>query len=152
MTEFLITGIAPTSDPAQIEQLLSQSALETERLSIVTKSTQARNHDSMHGGGSLGSTSTIMTGSGGTGVPGVGGSNASLSSFSGHGGIPDYLGGLPLIPVDQAHNYNIAIAEGRALVTYKAMPDQAASVEAAFKTAGLRNVKTFRPKETIPRG
>jgi hypothetical protein len=91
---------------------------------------------------------TIMTGSGGTSVPGVGGSGASLSSFGGHHGGTDYLGGLQFIPPDEAQNYNIAIAEGRSLVTYKASAEEAASMEAAFREAGLRKVKTFKSKET----
>jgi hypothetical protein len=80
-------------------------------------------------------------------VPGVGGSGASLSAFA-HSGATDYLGGLPFIPVDEAANYNIAIAEGRSLVTYKASAEEAASIEGSFREAGLRKVKTFKSKET----
>jgi hypothetical protein len=150
--EYLVTGIAPTADPAQVTQMLAGSALDDARLSTVTKtSAQAHMHATEHHGGpSLSSASTIMTGSSGTGVPGVGGAHASLSSFSGHGSVTDYLGGLPLIPPDQAEHFNIAIAEGRTLVMYKATPEEAPQAEAAFRTAGLRNVKIFRPKEPIP--
>lgn len=153
MAEFLVAGIAPTSDGAQIEKMLAQTTLDSTRLAVVSKSqSQGKVHDDFHGGGSLTSSSTIMTGSGGTGVPGVGGGNASLSSLAGHGSVPDYLGGLPLISPDQAHNYNVAISEGRALVTYKATPEEASSIERTFREAGLRNVKTFKPKERIPSG
>jgi hypothetical protein len=155
VTDYLVTGIAPTADLAQLDQLLAKSNLENERLSIITKAQAnvARAADEHHGGTSLSTSSTIMTGSGGTGVPGVGGGGASLSSLGGgRGDVPDYLGGLPLIPSDQAHNYNIAIAEGRGLVTYKATPQEAPAIETAFREAGLRNVKTFKPKETIPSG
>ncbi len=153
MTDYLVTGIAPISDTAQIEQLLANSSLQNERLSIVTKAdANAPHHEEHRGAGrSLSQSSTIMTGSGGTGVPGVGRSSASLLSGS-HGAVPDFLGGLPLIPADQAQHFNIAISEGRGLVTYKATPEEAASVEAAFRQAGLRNVKVFKPKETIPSG
>ncbi|HET9097213.1 MAG TPA: hypothetical protein VFN37_11155 [Candidatus Baltobacteraceae bacterium] len=148
MAEFLVTGIAPVRDAAQVTQLLAGAALDEARLSMVTKSTGPAysTKDYQSGGPSLSSASTIMTGSTGTGVPGMSGSHASLSSPSGHTAVPDYLGGLPLIPADQAEHFNIAISEGRTLVMYKAAPEEAAGVEAAFRAAGLRNVKIFKPK------
>lgn len=145
--ELLVTGIAPSGDAAEVLQRLAGSGLDASRLSAVTKATaQARMDHGGHGGGSLSAASTITTGSGGTGVPGVGGSHASLSSFRGHGSAPDYLGGVPLIPPDQAENFNIAIAEGRALVMYKASADEAPQAQDALRAAGLRNVKIFKPK------
>lgn len=146
MADYLVTGIAPTSDPAQLDTMLANCNCDKERLSIVTKATAAgKGHDEHMVGAGLSSSSTIMTGSSGTGVPGIGGSNASLSSFGGYGEAPDYLGGLPMIPIDQARNFNVAISEGRSLVTYKATPEEAPAVEAAFRQAGLRNVKVFKP-------
>lgn len=151
MDEILIAAIAPNSDTAQIEQALQQKNVDMTRVSVVTKAkAEAKFHEGYHGGG-MQSAATIMTGSGGTGVPGMGGGNASLSSF-GHGGAADYLGGLPMISYDQAHHYNIAISEGRALITYKATADEARAAEAAFREAGLRNIKTFKPKETFRSG
>jgi hypothetical protein len=145
---YLVTGIAPNG--AEVAHLLAGTTLDETRLSAVSKSSAAaRAAAGEHGGPSFSSSSTIMTGAGGTGVPGIGGSNASLSSFGGHGGAPDYLGGIPLIPHDQAQNFNIAISEGRTLVMYKAAPEEAPQVETAFRTAGLRNVKVFRPKEPL---
>lgn len=146
MAEFLVTGIAPTADPAQLESILEQCNCDKERVSIITKATvRAGRHEDHAVGAALSASSTIMTGSSGTGVPGIGGSRASLSSFGGgHGQVPDYLGGLPLIPPDQAHNFNVAIAEGRSLVTYKADEDEAPAVQTSFRQAGLRNVKIFK--------
>ncbi|HKU68469.1 MAG TPA: hypothetical protein VJP85_11895 [Candidatus Baltobacteraceae bacterium] len=151
MAECLVTGIAPTGDAAQISKMLSGSSLDESRLSSVTKASgQARlNAHAEHGGPSFSNASTIMTGSGGTGVPGVGRGHASLSASS-HADVPDFLGGLPLIPRDQAEHFNVAIAEGRGLVMYKATPEEAPQVEAAFRSAGLRNVKIFKPKVTTP--
>lgn len=147
MQEYLVTGIAPTNDAQQIAAMLAGSGLDEARLSSVSKaSAQARARAEHAGSSSFSNSSTIMTGSSGTGVPGVGGSHASLSSLSGHGSAPDYLGGVPLIPPDQAENFSIAIAEGRTLVMYKASPEEAPQAETAFRTAGLRNVKIFRPK------
>ena len=147
MTDFLVTGIAPTSDPAQLESILEQCNCDKERISIITKAAaRAGRHEEHAMGAALSASSTIMTGSSGTGVPGMGRSSASLSSFGGGGGgsVPDYLGGLPFIPPDQAHNFNVAIAEGRSLVTYKADEDEAPTVQTAFRQAGLRNVKIFK--------
>ena len=150
MGEYLVTGIAPVKEATQAAQMLADAALDESRLSMVTKAsvTTLGSRGNQGGGPSLSSSSTIMTGSSGTGVPGMGGSNASLSSLTSHGGVADYLGGVPLIPHDQAQNFNIAIAEGRTLVMYKAAPEEAPAVEAAFRTAGLRNVKIFKPKDT----
>lgn len=150
MADYLVTGIAPTADPAQVSQMLAGSSLDETRLSTVSKTSaegQMQSHD-QHGKPSLSSSSTIMTGAGGTGVPGIGGGHASFS-VTGHGATADYLGGVPLIPRDQAEHFNVAIAEGRTLVMYKAAPEEAGNVEAAFRTAGLRKVKIFRPKEQI---
>jgi hypothetical protein len=145
MPDFLVTGIAPTSDPAKLETILQNCNCDRTRLAFITKATAQLRAQANHGAGAgaLAASSTIMTGAGGTGVPGMGSSGASLSSF-GHGGVPDYLGGLPLIPSDQAQNFNIAISEGRCLVTYKAEPDEASTVETSFRQAGLRNVKIFK--------
>jgi hypothetical protein len=149
--QYLVTGIAPAG--VQIAQVLAGASLDESRLSMISKASAAARAaagEEHLGGPSFSSASTIMTGSGGTGVPGVGGGNASLSSsFGGHGSVPDYLGGVPLIPRDQAQHFNIAISEGRTLVMYKAAPEEAAQIETAFRSAGLRNVKVFRPKEPL---
>jgi len=150
MSESLVTGIAPASNMQHLEQQLQVGQkLDSTRLAIISKASRAQAAaEGQHGvPGGVSTSSMIMTGSGGTGVPGVGGSRASLSSFSGHGpSLTDYLGGLPMIPPDQAHNYNVAIAEGRSLVTYKTTSEEAPEIEAFFRQAGLRNVRTFRPR------
>jgi hypothetical protein len=144
----LVTGIAPTSDKTQVEALLAKCQCDPQRLAIISKTGRPGEGGEHAGHPSFSNAATIMTGSSGTSVPGIGGSGASLSSFGGHAGGTDFLGGLPLIPVDEAQNYNVAIAEGRSLVTYKASDEETASIEAAFREAGLRRVKTFRSKET----
>jgi hypothetical protein len=139
----LVTGIAPTADKAQVEALLTKCQCDPQRLAIISRA-DASVESAHHTRPSMNAAATIMTGSGGTSVPGVGGSGASLSAFGGQSGGTDYLGGLPFIPPDQAQNYNIAIAEGRSLVTYKASTEEAGTIEACFREAGLRKVKTFR--------
>jgi hypothetical protein len=144
----LVTGIAPTSDKTEVETLLAKCQCDPQRLAIISK-VDNKALGAHHVKPSMTSAATIMTGSEGTSVPGIGGSSASLSAFGGsHSHATDYLGGLPHIPPDEAQNYNIAIAEGRSLVTYKASAGEAASIETAFREAGLRKVKTFKSKET----
>ena len=147
MAEVLVAGIAQSRDPAQITKMLDvEGKLDAQRLAIITKDSHA-DSQAGHGRQSITMSANIMTGSSGTGVPGLGGSGASLSSFGGGGGAStDYLGGLPMIAVDQAHHYNIAIAEGRSLVTYKATAEEAPEIEQRFRQAGLRNVKSFKPR------
>jgi hypothetical protein len=161
MAEYLVTGIAPTSDPQQLEHSLLESCkFDTERLAVVTKARQTAAHDEsplrfVHADTSVGGrhamssgmTAAIMSGSGGTSVPGIGGSNASLSSFSGGSNVPNYMGDLP-VPHDARQNYNMAIHEGRSVVTYKASEEEAPQMEQAFRACGLRNVKVFKPKVT----
>ena len=147
MSETLVTGIAPASDAQQIETMLGVGEkLEAAHLSIISKATHSTQAGGDQHGSGVTASSTIMTGSSGTGVPGIGRGHASLSQFSGHAGFLDYLGGLPLIPPDQAQNYNVAIAEGRSLVTYKTTPEEAPQIEQLFRQAGLRNVKSFKSR------
>ena len=161
MAEYLVTGIAPTSDPQQLEKSLLESCkFDIDRLAVVTKVRQTAAHEESalrfvhaaenthsRGSSNSGMTAAIMSGSGGTSVPGIGGSNASLSSFSGGSQAPNYLGDLP-VPHDARANYNTAIHEGRSVVTYKASAEEAPLMEQAFRACGLRNVKTFKPKVT----
>jgi hypothetical protein len=159
MADYLVTGIAPTSDPKQLEKTLLETGckFDAEQLAIVTKVQQTAAHEqsqlrfvhATEGSGGRGSvsssmTATVMSGSG-TGVPGIGGSNASLSSFVGGSHVQNYLGDLP-VPVDVRENYNIAIEEGRSVVTYKAAESETEEVQQAFRNCGLRNVKVFKPK------
>jgi hypothetical protein len=87
----------------------------------------------------------IIGGGGGTGVPGLTSSDRptpTLGSFSEAEAMPDYLAGVP-IPDDEVDNYNEAIEEGRAVATFDADGGDSAAAEAAFKAAGLRNVRSF---------
>lgn len=148
MTEYVVAGIARTSDPAQLEKILMGCAeLDPQRLTIITKSQLTPTYEdsplrSVH---SIGP--TMSTGSGGTGVPGIGGGSPSLLSSAGRAHVPQYLQDAA-IPHDVAENYNIAIDEGRSVVTYRANPDEASTAEATFRSCGLVNVKTFRPRDS----
>jgi hypothetical protein len=87
----------------------------------------------------------IMGDAGGTGVPGLTSSDRpglTVDSFAETEAMPDYLSDVA-IPDDEVDNYNEAIEEGRAVATYQAANGDAAAAEAAFKAAGLKNVRSF---------
>jgi hypothetical protein len=85
----------------------------------------------------------IMSDSGGTGVPGIGGRGPTLDSFS-HRDDPTraYLAGYA-IPSDEVDNFGDAVAEGRAVVLYSDAGSDLQTIAAAFKAAGLRNVRAY---------
>jgi hypothetical protein len=147
LAEYVVAGIARTSDPAQLEKILMGCAeLNSERLAVITKAQLTTAHDEsplrfVHSTGS-----GMSTGSGGTGVPGISsGGSVNLSSLAGRGHAPNYLRNIA-IPRDVAENYNIAIDEGRSVVTYRANPDESSAAEQTFRSCGLVNVKTFKPR------
>jgi hypothetical protein len=151
----LVTGILGTSDPKAIEAALASQSIDTSKLKVVTKSVQSPEYDDSildfvevidsQSSNDISDDMTKGTGvlsdSGGTGVPGIGSRGPSLASIGGSGGpSPNYLGNIR-IPGDQKDNYNDAIDDGRSVVVYDG--DNAPSIEAAFKAAGLRNVRVF---------
>lgn len=80
----------------------------------------------------------------GTGVPGIGGGRqATLGQFQ-HRDDPTrrYLAGYA-IPSDEVDNFGDAVAEGRAVVLYSEAGPDVQTVAAAFKAAGLRNVRAY---------
>ena len=138
MAEKLVTGIAQSSDPGQLEDSLCNTpSVNCDKLAVITKDAPSSEHEEsivtfMHVGQGHATTDAahdVITGS--TGI---------LT-------IIDHLADWP-IPQDQIQNYNDAIEAGRSVVTYKADPDEAPGVEQTFRDAGLRNVKTFEAPKT----
>jgi len=154
----LVVGIFPgKADPAAITSALSGQELDLTQCKVVARgaasSPEAEEspltfEDVVIGqeSNSLSDDMTkgmgIMGDAGGTGVPGVGGRGASLQSFSSHGASANYFVGSG-IPGDEVDNFNTAIEEGRAVVCYPNAGDNAATVAAAFKAAGLKNVRSY---------
>jgi hypothetical protein len=152
-----VTGIAPTNDIAQLETVANAIAgIDHAKLTILTKSDRTYEHESsflnfIHttepyldsdAVGSLVSRGdSLLTGGTGTGVPGVGGANAQLTTST-NDRSPQHVGTLP-IPEDEADNYNDAIEDGRAVLAYECDPSQQATLEDAFRKAGVNKVKTF---------
>jgi rhodanese-related sulfurtransferase len=157
----LVVGIFPGADASSIDSALSAQQIDLTKVKVVRRSSQGSDDaaaaedsamdfidvfDNMEDN-SLSDDMTkgmgIMGDAGGTGVPGLGTRGPSLGSFSSQGGTrTNYLAALR-IPTDEADNFNAAIDEGRAVVAYPEAGADAATVAAAFKAAGLRNVRTY---------
>ncbi|MGZ3554086.1 MAG: hypothetical protein ACXWNK_18915 [Vulcanimicrobiaceae bacterium] len=162
MAEHLVTGIAQSSQPAQLEDTLAtKDAVDPNKLAVITKDSPTAAHaDSgihfihVHVGLPHHTTDTdseVITGdeatitdAGGVNIPNISADTRWVGFFA-HPHVVDHLYGWP-IPEDEVQNYNDAIEAGRSVVTYKATPGEAPAVEQAFKEAGLKNVKTFQPK------
>ncbi|MBV9277361.1 MAG: hypothetical protein JOZ97_03900, partial [Candidatus Eremiobacteraeota bacterium] len=127
--ECVVAGIARTSEPKQLEEILMGCAhLDAKRLAVITKSTQTDAFDQsplnfVHSSSSWG----VSSSTDGTGVPGIGGRPTSFSSLVRHDAVPHYLQDIA-VPRDLAENYNVAIHEGRSVVTYKATTQEATEV------------------------
>lgn len=151
MSQGLVVGIFPGSDPTAIEQALSGQQIDLTKVKVVSRQrTEQQDDSSLHfmdveeamEHNSFSDDMTkgmgIMGDSGGTDVPGLGGRGPSLGSFS-HSARASYFGAWP-IPDDEVDNFNGAIDEGRAVVLYS---DADGDVAAKFKAAGLRNVRQY---------
>ena len=155
MAKGLVVGIFPGSDPTAIESALSSQQIDLTKVKVVLRSAdaaaaeesiidfmdvgEAMEHNSFTDDMTKGK--GIMGDSGGTSVPGVSGRGPSLGAFM-HSAHRSYLTAFP-IPFDEVDNFNGAIEEGRAVVAYPNAGDAANSVAAAFRSAGLRNVRTY---------
>lgn len=158
MSQSLVVGIFSGSDPAAIESALSAAQIDLSKVKVVRMGSgrsdpaaESSDLDFIDVAASMESNSLsddmtkgmgIMGDAGGTGVP-MGRSSASLGSFNSRGGSgKNYLSGLP-IPTDEVDNFNDAIEAGRAVIAYPDANPDAATIAAAFRAAGLRNVRTY---------
>jgi hypothetical protein len=154
----LVAGISPDHDTQAIEAALKAHDVDVTKVKIFTKTPLAAHRESgldfvyviqdMEFN-SLSDDQTTnmgtMGGGAGTGVPGLTSTDRpdpTVSSFAETETAPDYLSGVA-IPDDEVDNFNEAIEEGRAVATYSSDNGDAAAAEAAFKAAGLKNVRIF---------
>jgi hypothetical protein len=158
VAEGLVVGIFSDSDPKAIETALGAQQIDLTRVKVVTadppdedsESTQLEFVDVIAEMGNNETSDEMMAGVGvfdetGTGVPGLtsGGQQAPLDSFTHHEAASrKYLTGFA-IPSDEVENFGDAAAEGRAVVLYPDAGTDAEAVAAAFKAAGLRNVRVY---------
>jgi rhodanese-related sulfurtransferase len=80
----------------------------------------------------------------GTDVPGLGGTGRTSVGDFVHRDDPTrrYLAGFD-VPDDEVDNFGDAVADGRTVVLYTDAGAQADAIAAAFKAAGLRNVRAY---------
>ena len=144
--ECVVAGIARTSDPKQLEEILMGCAhLDAKRLAVITRSKQTDAFDKSPLNFVHSSSAWSMGGAtDGTGVPGIG-SRTTFSDLVHHEAVPHYLEEIA-IPRDLAENYNVAIHEGRSVVTFKATTDESKEVENTFRGCGLVNVRTLKSR------
>jgi hypothetical protein len=154
----LVVGIFPQSDPKALESALSSQQIDLSKVKVVSTAAPDDTVDSplefldlvndmereeaqysedlTHGVG-------IMGDSGGTSVPGIGGRQATLGDFQHHElSAKRYLVNFA-IPLDEVDNFDQAVAEGRAVVVYPNSGADTTSIVAAFRAAGLRNVRAY---------
>lgn len=141
MPDVLIAAIARTRDEAQLEKVLLQSSeLEMQHLALFTGDRlraahpRARLHFIPLQG------SPVTSGTNGTNVPGLD-TTLALSAYLVDAGS-DHLKDMG-ISGDAADYYNIAIDEGRSVVTYAAMAENAESIEQHFRACGLVKIRRF---------
>lgn len=149
MADILIAAIARICDEAELEKCLSRCVgLETSRINVFTKEhlSEKALRTRMHFIPAHGS--PVSSGSHGTNVPGMG-NKAMLSSYFMERDYADHLTNLG-IGRDAAHHYNIAIDEGRSVVTYVASPENATSAEEQFRACGFVKIRRFSLAELPP--
>lgn len=159
MAERLVTGIADTSNPEQLEERLGgvSDVVPTDKLAVITKEKRTASHDEspirfIHTAGAEHTTTDaphsviagnegILTTTDGTQVPNMSADSRYFGFFE-EPHIVDFLEDFD-IPEDEKQNYNEAIAAGRSVVVYKAAGEETTPVEESFRSAGLRNVRTY---------
>ncbi len=152
----LVVGIYPDADPKALEGALSGQQLDLSKLKVVIANLRETDATSLlefvdvaaeMEGNSLSDDMTKGVGvwdETGTNVPGIDGRRTNLGSFSSRneGGSRSYLAGFA-IPDDEVDNFDEAVAQGRAVVIYPDAGNDSPTVAAAFKAAGLRNVRAY---------
>ena len=155
MSRGLVVGIFAGNDPAAIQSALAAQTIDVSKVKVLRSASGAAGPDSA---AELDFTDVIvdmksnsfsddmMKGLGvlddasGTGVPM--GRSAPLESFSSPATAGNYLSGLD-VPDDEAENFNEAIEAGRAVVAYPDAGSDVDKIAAAFRAAGLRNVRSY---------
>ncbi|MGA8575354.1 MAG: hypothetical protein WB609_06645 [Candidatus Cybelea sp.] len=152
----LVVGIFPDSDAKALESALSAQQIDLTMVKVVTATPPIEDDEPYQiefvdvivgmESNSLSDDMTKRVGvwdETGTDVPGLGGSGVTVRDFTHHvDPTRRYLAGFD-IPSDEVDNFGDAVAEGRSVVLYPDAGAQAEVVSAAFKAAGLRNVRAF---------
>lgn len=134
--------LAQQIDPSKVKVFASEgddsepSSLDFIEVFSETESISGLSDDMTRGTG-------VLADSGGTAVPGVGGPEARFKAFFPEEAVSKhYLDDFP-VPDDEVDNFDDAIADGRAVVLYPDAGADEQKIAAAFKAAGLLNVRSY---------
>ncbi len=161
VVQCLVVGITPTTEPDELEKMLTPDVVDHGRLAVVTKDTPTNEHEEsplhfvhVHIGlphetsdvdhDVLEGDTSILTDAGGVNIPNISADTRYIGFFT-HPHVVDHLAGYA-IPEDEVENYNDAIEAGRGVALYQARSEEAPKVEQAFKSAGIKHVKTYTTK------
>lgn len=142
MPDIVIAAIARIADNAELENLLTEcTGLEASRITLFRRDharempARLRRHfiPSDH--------APVASASHGTNVPGMG-TTLALNAYVADTAGVDRLEGMG-ISSDTAHYYNIAIDEGRSVVTYVTCAENARLVEEQFRACGFVKIRRF---------
>jgi hypothetical protein len=129
-------------DPARVK-VLANDGISTESSSLLHFVNVVTDVDSDAYADEMTRGTGVLPDSGGTSVPGLGGPDRWSDIFVHHGGTTHhYLSAFP-VPEDEVDNFDDAIDAGRLVVLYPDPGDDASQIAAAFKAAGLHNVRSF---------
>jgi hypothetical protein len=152
----LVIGIFSDSDAKALEDALSAQQIDLSKVKVFagdgddsesstldfievfseTESITGLSDDMTRGTG-------VLADSGGTAVPGLTGPEPRFRAFfPEEGESKHYLDGFP-VPDDEVENFDDAIADGRAVVVYPDAGADEQKIAAAFKAAGLQNVRSY---------
>jgi hypothetical protein len=154
VAESLVVGIFPSSDAKALESALAAQQVDLSKVKVVggsiqdTANSQLEFIDVITDMESNSLSDDMTKGSGvwdetGTDVPGIGGRQATLGQFRHRDATPSTVFADFPIPSDEVDNFSDAVAGGRAVVLYSGAGADAATVAAAFRAAGLRNVRSY---------
>src|SRR5579864_4332756 len=148
MPDVLIAAIARTDDAAKLEEIVTRCVgLETSRITLFKKDAVSDEPapSRMHSIPSR--RSAVASGTRGTSVPGMG-ATLALGAYSADTCI-DHLKDIG-IPYDAAYYYNIAIEEGRSVLTYVTSTEDAPSIAEQFRFCGFVKIRCFPSAEKGP--
>jgi hypothetical protein len=140
--DLLIAAIARIADNAELEALLTEcTGLDASRI-IVFKTDHVRDVPARLRTHFIPSDQApVAAGSHGTNVPGMG-ATLALNAYVADAAGVDRFKGIGISP-DTAHYYNIAIDEGRSVVTYVTSVENATLVEEQFRACGFVKIRRF---------
>jgi hypothetical protein len=142
VTDVVIAAIARIADGAELEKLLAGcTGLEAGCITLFRTDDAREVPARLRTHFIPSDRPPVASGSHGTNVPGMG-ATLALNAYVADAAGMDHLKGMG-ISSDTAHYYNIAIDEGRSVVTYVTRAENATVVEQQFRSCGFVKIRRF---------